>query len=816
MGSDLRLGLRLLRRRPALSAAAILSLALGIGANTAIFSVLQHVVADPLPFRDPDRLMMVWETSSDNAERWVAPANFVDWRREASAFESLAAFDDFFPTLGGRGDAERLHALGASGTLFTTLGVEAALGRTLQPGDDAADAGDVAVLSHGLWQRLFGGAADVVGRTLALDSRAYTIVGVMPEGFETPLIRNIDLWLNGERGVPRTFPFGGDLSSVRDSHIISVVGRLRPGVTREAAQQELGALMLELSRRYPSTNAGLGVHIKPLHEQITGPVRGLLQLLQLTVALMLLIACANVAHLLLGSAAGRASEMLTRAALGAGRRRLVRQLLAETLVLAVPGGVLGVAIAAATLKALLAAAPEGLPRIASIRLDGSVLAFSAVLTLATAALFGLGPAFQLARHGSLTQAPATIRLTAGRSVRRWHHALVIAELTMAQVLLVGASLLLASFVASQRVPLGFATEGRTAADLSLAPDRYLRPLAEGDFHIDPARKHAFVGAVLEEVRRAPGVRAAAASFTSPLTGAPNRGISLDRRPPRGPGLEESADFQLVTPDYFRALGVPLLRGRWFTDRDGANATPVAVVNQAFVNAYLAGEDPIGRHVQFGGTLSHEIVGVVGDMRYRRLESPADPAFYMPIAQNNERWPFLSFTVWHEGDAATAARLLRDAIRAADPAQAITRVRSFDEILRSSLAARRFNTLLVIAFAAAALLLAAIGTYGVMAYAVSVRTRELGLRAALGASPGDLRRLLLAQAATLTGIAVAVGVIAALALAGLLGALLYGVQPREPRIIAAVATLLTIVALAATMLPSRRAIRINPLEALREE
>ena len=815
MFSDLRLGIRQVMRRPGLSLAAMLSLALGIGANTAIFSVLHHVVLNALPYRDPDRLMVVWETRADNAERWVAPANFVDWRRE-TAFESLAAFDDFSPTLSNLGEPERVHALSASGTFFTTLGASSAMGRTLLPEDDRADASDVAVLSDGFWRRALGGSRDAIGRTLILDGRPHTVVGVMPEGFDTPLQRGIDLWLNGDRGVPRTFPFGGDVTAVRDSHVIFVIGRLAPGATRAAAQDQLSALMMELSRRYPDTNAGLGVNVKPLHDQITGDVRSLLQLLQLAVGMMLLIACANVAHLLLGQAAGRSGEMTTRAALGAGRGRLVRQMLAETLVLAVPGGLLGLAIAAGSLQALLAAAPDGLPRVSEIRLDPIVLAFTAALTLTTALIFGLGPALQLARQGTLSPASSTLRLAGSRHVRRWHHAIVVTELVLAQMLLVGAGLLLASFLASQRVPLGFEANGRAAADLSLAPARYLQPIAEGSFQIDTTRKIAFVNTVLERLQGTPGVRAAAASFTSPLTGAPNRGISLDRQAPKGPGQEDTADFQLVTTDYFRALGVPLVQGRGFSDRDTADSPHVAIVNQAFVDAYLQGENPIGRQVRYGRDASHEIVGVVADMRYRRLESRADPTFYMPITQNAERWPFLSITVWQDGDPGAATRLLRDAILAADPAQAITRIRTFDDIMRTALAPRRFNTVLVFAFAAAALLLAAVGTYGVMAYAVSVRTRELGVRAALGASPADLRRLLLGQAARVTGVAVGLGVVAALAASGLLRAMLFGVTPRDPRIVAAVAAVLLLVALVATMLPSRRAIRVSPMRALREE
>jgi predicted permease len=813
MLQDITLGFRIFRRHFVISIAAVLSLALGIGANTAIFSVLQNVVLNALPYDDPDRLVIVWETRFDNPKRWVAPANFVDWRREAKSFASLAAFDDFSPTLSGFGEAERLHALSASGILFTTMGVNARLGRTLIPSDDEPGAPGAAVLSSGLWTRLFGGSPTALGRAITLDGRPYTVVGVMPPDFTSPLIADIDIWLSGDRGVPRTFPFGGDVTSVRDSHIIFVVGRLGAGVSRDTAQQELSALMVELARRHPDTNAGLGVNVVPLHEAVVGNVRPLLLLLQLAVGMMLLIACANVAHLLLGQAARRQGEIAMRVALGAGRQRIVRQLMAETLVIAVPGGILGLMLAIWGLQALVAVAPAALPRVQDIGVNPIVLAFTTGVTLVTAILFGLGPAFQSTRTAAAAQ--SSLRIAGAHGVRRWHHAIVVAELALAEMLLVGAGLLLASFMASQRVDLGFQIEGRVAADLNLSPERYLQPVKPGEFRIDTTPKNQFVNDVIERVRATPGVRGVAAGFTSPLSGEPNRGISFPGRPPKGPGQEDTADFQLVTPDFFRAVGATLVRGRAFTDADRADSVPVAIVNQAFVNNYFPGQDPIGQRFQFGGGRVHEIVGIAADMRYRYVESPADPAFYLPITQNDERWPFVSFTAWTDGDAAALAPVLRQAIRAADPNQAITRVRTYDEILSRALAPRRFNTTLVALFALAALVLAAIGTYGVMAYAVSTRTRELGVRAALGASPRELLRLVLGQGAMLTAIAVAIGASASLLATTVMATMLYEVAPRDPATFAAVAGVLTTVALVATWIPARRVVRVNPVRALRE-
>jgi putative ABC transport system permease protein len=532
--------------------------------------------------------------------------------------------------------------------------------------------------------------------------------------------------------------------------------------------------------------------------------------------MMLLIACANVAHLLLGLAAARHAEMATRVALGAGRARLIRQLLVETLVIAVPGGLLGLVLAYAGLEALVVAAPQGLPRVGDIAIDPTVLAFTTLMTLLTAVLFGLGPALQLSRAASLSRAQSTTRVSGARHVRRWHHAIVVTELAAAHVLLIGAGLLVSSLLAAQRVPLGFETTGRVAADLNLAPERYLRRPNPAEPIIDVAPKLQFVERVLARVEQTPGIRSAAASFTSPLSGAPNRGIVIEGRPTLAPEVRDTADFQVVTPAFFHSVGSTLVRGRHFTDADSADTTPVTIVNQAFVERYLAGVDPIGRRIQFGGTLSHEIVGIVGDMRYRSVETPADPTFYLPLTQNAERWPFLSFTVRTDGDTAAALSALRAAIREADGHQAVMRVRSFDEILDTALASRRFNTLLVMTFAGVALLLAAIGTYGVMSFAVSVRTRELGVRAALGARPGDLLRLVFSQGLQVTSLALALGAIGGIAAAGVMRSFLYEVAPRDPQTFAVVTLTLAGAALLATWLPARRAVGVNPITALRDQ
>jgi putative ABC transport system permease protein len=813
--TDFRLALRLCLRHPLLSLAAIGSLALGIGANTAIFTVLNGSVLRPLAYHDPANLMVVWETRADNPKRAVAPANFLDWRRDTTAFSGLAAFDDFTATLTGVGEAQRIHAVSASANFFEVLGVQAQIGRVMTPDDDRAGAPKVAVLTDGLWHQLFGGSADALGKTMILNGMPHTIVGVLPRSFDMQMVAGGEVWMTGDRGIPRSFPFAGDLTAVRDSHIIAVVGRLAEGATREQAQAQLTSVMRSLSEKYPSTNAGLGASVVPLHEEIVGDVRPLIVLLQIAVAVLLLIACANVAHLLLGQAATRHTEISMRYALGADRSRIMRQLLIETLVIAVPGGIAGLAVAIAGVRALQMVAPQNVPRLADISIDPIVLSFTLAMTLLTAIVFGLGPAMQTARRSVSDLAGIGQRVAGSRRVRRGHQALVVGELALAQALLVGAGLLLVSFVHATRIDLGFAQQDRVLAEVNLGPS-YIQPIGQ-DGLIDPSKKIRFIESVLDRVRSGHGVRAVAASSTAPLTGAPNRGMRIEGDPVLPPDQQPNADFQLITPDYFRALGITLVAGRTFGAGDRADTPPVLVVNQALVDKYFAGRDPIGRVILFGGNKRHEIVGVVADARYRTVEQPADPTFYLPLQQNNERWPFLAFTVWTDGNTASTSSvtaLLRSAVREADPQQPISRLRTIEEILSGSMAERRFNTWIVGLFAATALLLAAVGTYGVMAFAVTSRTRELGVRAALGASPSDLIALVMRQGMLLTAIASAIGLAAAVALTRFMAAMLFNVAPRDPITFAAVAALLGSVAIVATLFPALRAMRISPVEVLR--
>ena len=814
--TDLRLALRLCLRHPLLSVAAIGSLALGIGANTAIFTVLNGSVLQPLPYAEPDRVMVVWETRADNPRRAVAPANFLDWRKSTTAFSGLAAFDDFSATLTGYGEAQRVRAASASANFFDVLGVQARLGRVMVADDDRPGAPRVAVLTDGLWHRLFGGSPDAIGQRMVLNSVPHTIVGVLPPDFAMEMVGDSEVWMTGDRGIPRSFPFPGDITTVRDSHIIAVIGRLAPGFSREQAQAQVSAVMNELSIRHPDTNAGLGAHVRPLHEEVVGDIRPVILLLQMAVALLLLIACANVAHLLLGQAAGRQAEISLRFAMGADRSRIVKQLLIETLTIAIPGGAAGLALAMIGVRALVAVAPANLPRLGEIQIDATALGFTLLMTALTSVIFGLGPAMQTARTSADELSQVAQRVAGNAKVRRGQQALVIGELALAQVLLVGAGLLLVSFVHATRIDLGFATSDRVLAELNLVPD-YLQTIGDQGL-IDPSRKIRFINNVIETVRNGHGVKAVAASFTAPLTGAPNRGLRIEGDPPFPPDNQPNADFQMITPDYFRSLGITLVAGRNFSASDRADAPGVVIINQALVDTYFPGRDPIGRVLLFGGSKRHQIVGIVADARYRSVERAADPTFYLPLEQNDERWPFLAFTVWTDGGTAAttaAAGLLRSAVRQADPNQPISRVRSIEEVLGASMAARRFNTWIVGLFAATALLLAAIGTYGVMAFAVTSRTRELGVRAALGATPRDLITMVLRQGLLLTLSASAIGLTVAVALTRFMASLLFNVAPTDPLTFVLVGGVLGVVAMAATFVPARRAMTVDPVTALRE-
>jgi predicted permease len=756
---------------------------------------------------------MLWETAPDNPARWVAPANFVDWRRELTdVVSSMAAFDSLSVSLTGQGAAERLRAVSASGSFFTTLGQRTAEGRPLEARDDEPSAPCVAVLAHGLRVRRFGNAP-VVGTALVLDGRPCTVVGVLPQTFQFPLQARAEVWLNGDRGVPRSFPFPGDVTTVRDAHLVFVVARRRDGVALSTLEARLQAVAADLAAAYPATNAGLGAHAQTLHEAVVGGVSQGLWLLQAAVLVLLLVACVNVAHLLVGRAARRQQELAVRVSLGARRADLVRQLVGEALAYAAPGGLLGLLIAMWGLDALVAAAPSALPRQAEVGLDAATAAIAAALTLGTTLVVGLAPVLWLGTAPAAGLSSSGVRISGGRTTRRWHRGLVVGELALAQVLVVGAWMLASSLFAASRVDLGYDTAGRVAAELSLAPDRYQRPLAADALAVDPQPRRQFVEAVLTRVRASPGVVTAAAALTAPLGGAPNRGVVIVGQPEPPAGQEPVADFQAVTPGYLATLGIRLVAGRDFAATDDQRARPVALVNAAFARRYFGADSAVGREIGFGGGRRHIVVGVVGDARYRHVEQAADPAFYVPLLQNDEGWPFLAVLVRTTGRPADGVEALRAAVAAADPGQPVSSIRTLDAMVGEALAARRFNTTLMLLFGAIAMAMAAVGAYGVVAALVSARAREFSIRAALGASGRMLTTQVLGETALLAALATALGLAGALAGANAWERLLYGVTARDPWVLGAAALTVAAAALLAAWPAARRVGQTSPSAAL---
>jgi putative ABC transport system permease protein len=805
LASDLKYALRMMLAAPRVTATALFSLALGIGATAAIFTVVNAIMLRPLRFVEPERLVAVWETAPDNHRRWVAPATFLDWRREARSFSHLAAYREYTVNLTGRDRPERLRASSVSGNFFATLGVGAAVGRTFTADEDAPTAQTVALLSHGAWQRLFAARADAVGGTLVLDGRPFAVVGILPQSFDF-LGPDLDLVTNGDRGIPRVFGMvPGDATQLRDVHLLHVVGRLREGASLEQAQAEVATINRRLEHENPHTNAKLGARVVPLHEDLVTDSRTALLLLLGAVGFLLLIACVNVANLLLARAIARQREMSIRVSLGAGRGRLIRQVLTETALLGLAGGVLGVVLATWGVQALLALAPEGLPRVSEIRVDTATLLFAALMSLGTALLFGLAPALHATSPGLHHPGAETVRVSEGRAQRRLQQALVVSELTLAQVLLAGAGLLIASFVNVRHVDLGFRPERVLAVELTMAPGKYP----------DPERKLAFNQAVLDRMSALPGVRSAAATMTVPLRGAINRGLWLFDRPQPPPGQQYTIDFMIVSPGYFQTLGIPLVAGRAFTEHDTLRSSRVAVISMATARRFWPEGNALGQRVGFGGKQA-EVVGIVGDVRQRDPARAAEPLLYIPLQQDVEQWTLITFALRTDGDPTAVAPAAREAVFAVDPDQPVARVRTIGEIADTLLAARRFNTILLATFSAVALVLAAIGTYGVMAYSVTRRTREIGVRMALGARPADVLRMVIRQGATLVAAAAGLGVAGAAVTNRLLAQQLFEIGPTDPVALTAGAATLGIFAMMACYIPARRAMRIEPLQALRED
>lgn len=803
MISDLKFALRQLRCSPGFAATVLATLALGIGAAIAIFSVVHAVVLQPLPFPASDRIVVVGEAEAVDQTPVggsISPVNFVDWQRDASVFERLAAHHGAAVALTGRGDPVRVAGRLVTADYFAAYGVQPELGRDFLPAEMRAGGPATVILSHGFWQRQFGGAADIVGQTLLLDDVPRLVIAVMPDTLRA--VTSTDVWM------PLVFGPEDLAPAQRGSHYLNAVGRLRAGTSLQQARAATEVLSARLARSYPDTNGGLHIAVIPLLDFLTRPSRTVLYTLLGAVGILLLIACTNVANLLLARASARHREISLRAALGASRSRIVRQLLLESLVLAIAGGLLGIVAASWGVDVLLALTPSGLPRLDHVNLDPTILAVSMLLTLGTGLGFGLVPALQASRFNLVDALKDGARGAGeGRRGIRLRRTLVVAQVALAFVLLVGAGLLMRSFARLHAVSPGFNPENAYALAVSLPARKYE----------SPEKMAAFADAVLERMRALPGIASAGSTNILPLSGGELvYSLQFEGRPARGAGAEASAQAFSVSPSYLEAMQIPVVRGRAFTVWDRAGAPRVTMINQAFAARYFPGENPIGRRIviQNGPDAWREIVGIVGDVKLLELADSTQPQCYEPLAQMPTRT--LTFVVRTAGTPTDLAASLRAAVQAVDPAQPVSRFQPLSALLANSLGRQRFALTLFAVFASAALLLAAIGVYGVMAWMVTRRTAEFGVRFALGAQRSEVLRLVFADGGRLVLAGAACGFAAALALARFLSSLLFEISPRDPATFVVGAVTLLAVAALACWLPARRAAKVDPMTALRAE
>jgi len=805
---DLRYGARRLVASPAFTAIIVLTLALGIGANTAVFSVVNAVLLRPLPYREPDRLVTVnhFYPSLNSLEAPVSAPGFADYRDRTHVFSGVAVQTGWGPNLTGRAEPERLNGARVSALYFSTLGVPAARGRTLLPEEDQPGRNRVVVLSDGLWRRLFAASPSAVGSTMQLNGETYEVVGVMPPGFRDFFGRATELW------TPLAFPPERYTRNDRTSEFLNLTARLKPGVTVEQAAAELATLATQLKRQYPDSYApDWTLTVKRLDEVATRRIRPALLVLLGAVGFVLLIGCANVANLLLGRAAARLKEVAIRTALGASRWQVVRQLLTESMLLALAGGVGGLLLAYAGVRALVALNPSNLPHAEDITVDAPVMLFTLGVSLLTGVLFGLVPALQTSnanlRETLSESARGSTADKAGRSVRR---ALVVAEVALALTLLVGASLLIKSVARLQRVEPGFDPGNLLTFTLSLPQSKYP----------SDTQQVAFFDQVLPRIATVPGVRAAGATSVLPFGGSWATGsfeVEGLQAAPNQPG--PWGDIRAVDPNFFAALRVPLRRGRVFTEQDGPGAPRVAVVDDEMVRRYWPNADPIGKRLAFPGPPDRPrewitVVGVVGHTKHEGLDADARVQLYLPYRQAGDNQ--MAVVVRTAGDPLQAVNAVRAAVRTVDKDQPLAQVRTMDELLEASVGQRRLSMLLLGLFSAIALVLSAVGIYGVMSYTVAQRTREIGVRMALGAARTSVLGLVMRQGVALALVGVAAGVLASLALNRLIASQLYDVRATDPASFIVVVALLTGVATLACLLPALRATRVDPVVALRQE
>ena len=797
--SDVRYALRALRRQPTFALIAVLTLTLGIGANTAIYSVVKTVLLNPLPYDDPEQIVVLWETNPDGGLDQVSIPTFLDWQREARSLGSLAAYRHADLSYAGGDEPRDVPALRATPELFEVLAAGARVGRTFIAEEATVGADRVVVLSHGFWEQALGGRDEVTGTTISLAGEAFTIVGIMPPGFEFPTATKVELW------TPLAFDPNDAHGRSRRSRSLMVVGRMTPDSTAAGTQQEMHVLADRIATEYASTNEGWGVRVVAAHEQLVSASRPALLVLLGAVGFLLLIVCANMANLLLARLSGRRREIALRGALGASRWALARPVLVESLILAVIGGALGAVLAVGGLQ-LLTTLPEGqLPRMDQIRLDGGVLLFTMGLSLAVAVLFGLLPALHASRAQPRGQLTESTGATGGLATRRMLGGLVVVEVALALVLLVGAGLMSRSFSQLLQVNPGFDPDNVVAAQVMLPDSKY------------PERfqRVQFFEAVVERLRGAPGVVSASAVSNLPMQSVGVTFVlpfNVEGQPP--PENEDPrADVRLVTSGLFETMRIPLRSGRFLDERDTAESSRTAVINETMARRYFPDGDPIGQVIENPHGRA-EVVGVVADVRYQGLDSEARKQVYEPLSQSPVN--AMALVARTEGDPMSFAGTLQREIWAVDAEQPIYDLSTLDQLLARAVFLPRLSTALLSWFALGALLLAALGIYGVLSYAVTQRTREIGLRMALGAEVGQTVRLVVGNSMLLIGAGVAAGLVAAMLLARSMAGVLFSISPFDAPAFTGAAVVLVGAGLAASLVPARRAARVDPMVALRDQ
>ena len=793
---DLRYGLRMLLKYRGFAAIAVLTLGLGIGANTAIFSVVNAVVLRPLPFEEPERVVRIWGKFSQGDHASTSPPDFLDYRARNSTFEEFAAMIPASYNLSDEAGPERVSAAVATTNFFRALGIKPVQGRDFLPEEEQQGLTQVAIISEGLWRRRFGGTLPILGKTLTLDGKNYTVVGVAPNALN--VLDETELWT--------PLSFDSSEMKVRRFHFLRAFGRLKPGVTLQQAQADVDAIAIGLEKEYPNSNATWRLRMLLLREELLGDIRTPLYVLLGAVAFVLLIACANVANLLLARAASRQKEMAIRSAMGARSRRLVRQLLTESIALSTVGGAVGLLLALWGTELLVKMMPPTIARSPEIPVDNRVLGFTLLLSLLCGVTFGLVPALQTSKP-DLNESLKEGGKGAGTGMHnnRTHSLLVVTEIALALVLLVGAGLLVQSFRQLQEVDPGFDPRNTLTMRLFLPESKYGQP----------GQATAFLEQVLERIAALPGVKAVGTTTHLPMRGGGgDTYFKIEGRPFSDPNQQVTAINPGISHDYLNAMGIPLVKGRQFTDQETKGPQKTVIINEAFERTYFAGEDPLGKRliIDMGQSATCEIIGVARDIKQFALEMESPPTMYLPSLSVGRA----NLVVRTSGDPLAMSANVRTAVQSVDKDQPVANVSSMDQILSSSVAEPRFRTLLLGVFAALALVLAGVGIYGVMSYSVARRTHEIGIRMALGARSSDTLKLIVRQGLTLAVIGVTVGVAAALALTRLLTTLLFGISATDPRTFAVIALLLTFVALVACYIPARRATRVDPMQALRCE